>query len=127
MRILFATAEVAPIAKTGGLGDVCGSLPKALQKFGHEIAIFMPYYRQAREWFAQRGVEPELAVAPTQITWANWAAEAAVLRATLPDTDIPLYLVANEYFFNREQIYSPRLDGYEDGVERYSFFCRAVI
>ena len=54
MKILFATAEVSPIAKTGGLGDVCGSLPKAL---AHDVVIFMPYYRQAREWFARNGID----------------------------------------------------------------------
>jgi starch synthase len=127
MRILFATAEVSPIAKTGGLGDVCGALPKALQAQGHDIVMFMPFYRQARDWFAQHGVEPERVIAPTQVTWANWSAEATVWRTNLPDTDIPLYLVANDYFFNRDQLYSLRFDGYEDGVERYSFFCRAVI
>jgi starch synthase len=127
MRILFATAEVAPIAKTGGLGDVCGSLPKALRRLGHDIVMFMPLYRQAREWFAQYGVEPEEAIAPTQITWANWSAQATVWRTELPESDIPLYLVANEHFFSRDAIYSPRADGYDDGVERYAFFCRAVI
>jgi starch synthase len=127
MRILFATAEVSPIAKTGGLGDVCGSLPKALRKLGHDIVVFMPFYRQAREWFAQHGVEPEAAIAATPVTWANWSAEATVWRATLPETDIPLYLVANDYFFLRDQLYSPRMDGYDDGIERYTFFCRAVI
>ena len=127
MRILFATSEVSPIAKTGGLGDVCGSLPKALEKRGHEVVMFMPYYRQARDWFAQNGIEPEVAVAPTQVVWANWAAEATVLRSALPGSDIPLDLVANDYFFNRDHIYSTRFDSYEDGVERYSFFCRAVI
>ena len=127
MKILFATAEVSPIAKTGGLGDVCGSLPKALAKLGHSVAIFMPYYRQARDWFARNGGAPEAILPTTHILWANWAAEATYRRATLPGTDIDLVLVENDHFFNRDQIYAPRHDGYDDGIERYAFFCRAVI
>ena len=127
MRIVFATAEVSPIAKTGGLGDVCGSLPKALEKLGHDVVIFMPFYREARSWFERSGEPLEVALPTTQILWANWSAEATYLRAKLPGTDIPLYLVANEYFFNRDFIYSPRIDGYDDNVARYTFFCRAVV
>jgi starch synthase len=127
MRVVFATAEVSPIAKTGGLGDVCGSLPKALAKLGHDITIFMPLHRQAREWFERSGAAIEEALPATQILWANWAAQATYFRAELPGTDIPLYLIANDSFFNREQIYAPRADGYDDGVERFAFFCRAVI
>lgn len=127
MRILFATAEVAPIAKTGGLGDVCGSLPKALAKLGHEVVVFMPFHRQAREWFESTGAPLEQAVPTTQILWADWAAEATFFRSTLPGSDIPLVLVANDGFFHREQIYGLRADGYDDGIERFTFFCRAVI
>jgi starch synthase len=127
VKILFATAEVSPIAKTGGLGDVCGSLPKALTKLGHDVVVFMPFYRQAREWFARGETPLEQILPTTSIAWANWAAEATYLRATLPGTEIPLILVANDYFFNREHIYSPRLDGYDDGIERFTFFTRAVI
>lgn len=126
MRILFATAEVAPLAKTGGLGDVCGSLPKALAKLGHDVVIFTPYYRQSRQWLAQNEVEPE-AIATSRIAWGNWAAEASYLRTTLPGTDIPLILVANDYYFDRTQIYAPRDDGFDDYLERFTFFSRAVI
>lgn len=127
MRVVFATAEVSPLAKTGGLGDVSGSLPKKLAARGHDVTIFMPYYRAAREWFERTGEPVEEAMPATQIRWANWAAEVTYLRARLPGTDIPLILVANDHFFNREQIYAPRADGYDDNVERYTFFCRAVI
>lgn len=127
MHIVFATAEVSPIAKTGGLGDVCGSLPKALAKLGHDVTMFMPFYRQAREWFERNGIVPEPILPTTHILWADWAAEATFLRTTLPGTEIPLILVANDYFFDRDQIYAHRYDGYDDGVERYAFFCRAVI
>ena len=127
MKIVFASAEVSPIAKTGGLGDVCGSLPKALAKLGHDVTVFMPLYRQALAWFERTGATIEPALPPTQILWANWGAEASFFRAELPGTDIPLYLVANDHFFNREHIYGFRADGYDDGVERFTFFCRAVV
>src|SRR5947209_8894470 len=122
MKILFATAEVSPIAKTGGLGDVCGSLPKVLAALGHDVTIFMPFYRDARQWFARADEPVDPAAATTAISWANWSAEATFLRARLPGTDIPLYLVANDHFFDRDHIYSARADGYDDHVERFAFF-----
>ena len=127
MRIVFATSEVSPIAKTGGLGDVCGSLPKALQKLGHEVVVFMPFYRQAREWFAKSGQTLYPAHPTIDVHWGNWQHEATILHSTLPGTDIPLFLIANDYFFDREHVYSPRFDGYDDGLERYTFFSRALI
>lgn len=127
MRVVFATAEVSPIAKTGGLGDVCGSLPKALQKLGHDITIFMPFYRQARHWFENNGITVHQPMPTITIDWANWTAEATFLRTTLPGSDIPLILVANDYFFERDQIYADTADGFHDYLHRYTFFCRAVI
>jgi starch synthase len=127
VKILFATAEVAPIAKTGGLGDVCGALPKVLRKLGHDVVVVTPFYRQSRDWFEREGIVPEVAAPPTAITWANWSAEATLLRATLPGSDVPLLLIENDHFFNRDQIYAPRFDGVDDFLERYTFFCRAVI
>jgi starch synthase len=127
MNVVFATAEVSPIAKTGGLGDVCGSLPKALVALGHDVTIFLPFYRQARHWFEQNGITP-VQVLPTEtISWAGWTAEATYLRTTLPGTSIPLILIANDHFFERDQIYARDADGVDDFLLRYTFFCRALI
>ena len=127
MRVVFATAEVSPIAKTGGLGDVCGSLPKALAKLGHDVTIFMPFYRQARHWFEKHGSSVYQVLPTVTIGWGNWIAEATFLRTTLPGTEIPLILVANDYLFERDQIYARAADGTDDFLLRYTFFCRAVI
>ncbi|HET7704686.1 MAG TPA: glycogen synthase GlgA [Thermoanaerobaculia bacterium] len=125
MRIVFATAEVSPVAKTGGLGDVCGSLPKELARLGHDVTVFMPFYRQAREYFTAQGIEPEPIIPTTWIGWAAWTADVTFFRATLPGSDVPLILVANDYYFDREQIYTSLNP--IDAVQRYAVFCRAVI
>ncbi|HVG24723.1 MAG TPA: glycogen synthase GlgA [Thermoanaerobaculia bacterium] len=127
MRVVFATAEVSPVAKTGGLGDVCGSLPKALATLGHDVTVFMPYYRQARHWFEKNDVAVHQLLPTITIAWANWVAEATLLRATLPGTDIPLILVANDRFFERDPIYARADDGSDDALLRYTFFCRAIV
>ncbi|HEX9985282.1 MAG TPA: glycogen synthase GlgA [Thermoanaerobaculia bacterium] len=127
MKLVFAAAEVSPIAKTGGLGDVAGSLPKALTKLGHEVVVFMPFYRQARQWFDKNGITPHQMAPSETLRWSGWEAEVTFLRATLPGTEIPLILVANDHFFDRDQIYAARNDGFDDFLHRYTFFCRAVI
>ena len=127
MRVVFATAEVSPIAKSGGLGDVCGSLPKALVNLGHDVTLFMPYYRQARHWFERRQIAVHQVMPTTTIAWGNWTAEATFLRATLPGTNIPVIMIANDRFFEREQIYARDAFGVDDFLLRYTFFCRAVI
>ena len=127
MRVVFATAEVSPIAKTGGLGEVCGSLPKALGKLGHDVTIFMPYYRTARHWLEQNGAAVHQLMPTTTIAWANWSAEATFLRTTLPGTGITVILVANDFLFEREHIYERAPDGTDDFLLRFTFFSRAVI
>jgi starch synthase len=126
MKIVIASVEVSPIAKTGGLGDVCGSLPKALQKLGHDVGVFMPLHRQAREWLEKNNADVQLAVPQQQMTWANWTSDLTLLRTNLPGTDIPLILVANDHLFNRDSIYGTRF-GHDDSLERFAYFCRAVI
>src|SRR3954453_24179257 len=105
MRVLFATSEVSPIAKTGGLGDVCGSLPKALRALGHELVVFMPYHRQARQWLTKNGVQLDQVVS-APMSWANWTADLTLLRTWLPETDITLYLAAYDFSLVRDWIYA---------------------
>lgn len=127
MKILFASAEVSPFAKTGGLGDVCGALPKALADLGHDVLVFVPYYREAREYLARTGQPVETLFEQVTLSWDGWSHEITVYRSRLPGSDVPVVFIANDYFYNRESIYAPTWDGHDDNLERYVVFCRAVI
>ncbi len=122
MRIAHLSAEVTPFAKTGGLGDVVGALPKAQAELGHQVTVWMPLYRQAWEAMRKRGIEPEPACEPFRVGQQ----EVGILRTVLPDSEVPLFLVGADEYFNRPHIYSSTLSGEDDGIIRYSLFVRAV-
>ncbi|MEQ9367884.1 MAG: glycogen synthase GlgA [Coleofasciculus chthonoplastes F3-SA18-01] len=93
MNILFVAAEVAPLAKVGGMGDVVGALPKFLKRLGHDVRIFMPYY----------GFLPDKMEIPKEPVWWGSAMfeSFAVYETVLPGTDVPLYLFGHLAFSGR--------------------------
>lgn len=120
LKILLLSAEMVPFAKTGGLADVAGALPKALKAQGHDIRVAMPRYgRIDRERFHLTEVQP-----PFPVPLDDRTEEAALLQATLthPKGEIPVYMVDNDHYYNRDGIYM-----YEDDADRFIFFCRAVL
>jgi starch synthase len=108
MRILFVSAEAAPIAKIGGMGDVVGALPKYLRKMGHDVRIFLPYY----------GFLPDKIDIPAEPVWWGSAMfqKFAVYETVLPGTDVPLYLFGHPAFDPR------RVYAGEDEAWRFTFF-----
>ncbi len=117
LRVLFLSAEVVPFAKTGGLADVAGSLPKALKKLGVDVRVGMPRYgRIDREKFGLTKV-----LDPFPVPMDSQTVEAAILQGTIGD-DVPVYMVENARFYDRDGIYM-----YPDDAERFIFFCRALL
>lgn len=112
MRILFVAAEVAPIAKVGGMGDVVGALPKVLKRMGHDVRIFMPYY----------GFVPDKIDVPEEPIWTGNAMfeSFSIYEAVLPGSNVPLYLLNHPAFKNRN-IY-----GGDDEDWRFTFFANGA-
>ena len=63
MNVIFCASEVAPFAKTGGLADVCGSLPLALERNGIHVTIFLPHYKTIDASVARTTVAPNVSKA----------------------------------------------------------------
>jgi starch synthase len=134
IKVLLAASEVAGFAKTGGLADVAASLPRALAERGHECAVILPLYRSVRTGPIQiRPTGQRLAIPVGGRTVAG-----ALWRAALPHSSVPVYLVEQPDYFERDdpaagrglyQLSEPdgRKTDYADNCERFVFFSRAVL
>ncbi len=123
MKILLATSEAVPFAKTGGLADVCGALPSALARLGHQPALIMPAYRQV----FQAGARIEPVGEPFEIPVGQRQVGARLLQGKIPGTDVPAYFVEQPQYFDRDHLYGAGNQDYRDNCERFIFFSRAVL
>lgn len=117
MRILFVSSEMSPLAKSGGLGDVVGALPRALRKLGHDARVVIPLYRRIKDRFGH-----ELEFMRWSMTKMGWRTMYNGLFRMEVD-GVPVYLIDNEFYFGHEQLYVD----YSFDIERFSFFQRAVL
>jgi starch synthase len=122
LRILILAAEVAPFAKTGGLGDVAGALPKALASLGHDVRIVMPAYASVERAASSAPASLQPLPGGLAVPLGAGTLPAGVFRTALPGTDVPVYLIAERHLFDRPQIY-----GYDDDPYRFAFFSRAAL
>ena len=120
MRILMVSAEAYPLASTGGLAGVVGSLPAALAGAGHRVAVAMPFYGGI-----ELPGEPELLPGSFRTSMGE---EFGVARTFLPGTDCPVFLVSRGPLFDRDGLYGPRPgEDWPDNSLRFAFFCRSVL
>ena len=120
LKVLLVSSEVVPFAKTGGLADVAGSLPKALTAMGNDARIVLPRYRGI-------GDVTTIIDFPVQVgdRTETCIVRESQIEAKLPEggtKPVPVYFIDNYHYFDREGIYC-----HHDEAERFGFFCVAVL
>ncbi|QHW34332.1 glycogen synthase GlgA [Paenibacillus rhizovicinus] len=116
MKLLFAASEAVPLVKTGGLADVAGALPKALQAKGADVRVILPKYGSIPAEYAERF--ETIATFTVRLGWRDQY--CGLMKAEIDG--IIYYVIDNEFYFKRSGLY-----GYDDDAERFVFFCYAVI
>ena len=121
MKILFVASEVTPFAKTGGLADVAGALPKSLKTLGHDVRIMMPFYSMVEKGgMAVRKGRKSASVMIDGVEKKGFLRQASL-------GEIPVYLIENKEYFARDELYGTPKGDYPDNAQRFSFFCRCVL
>jgi starch synthase len=121
LKVLFVAAEVAGFLRTGGLGDVAGALPRAVRARGVDIRVVMPLYRGVKREAIEK-LDGELTV-PMYFGQAR----AAIWMGHLPNSDVPIYFIEYDRFFDRPHPFGPPGRAYSDNLERFAFFSRAAL
>jgi len=118
-KILFASSEVHPLIKTGGLADVAGSLPRALAELSQDIRIILPKYQSINTSEEVRFI--------SSVRVNNQ--DANILETTLPGSDVIVWLVDCPALFDKPG--NPYVDGngnsWDNIADRFTLFCRIVV
>jgi starch synthase len=116
MRILMVASEAVPFAKTGGLADVAGALPRALVRLGHQVDVVMPRYRGVT---AGQSIDRITVALGTQVAIAE-------LHATTVDGARMIFVDHPEYY-DRDYLYGAVGHDYPDNPERFAFLVQAAL
>lgn len=123
MNIVFATSEAVPFAKTGGLAEVCGTLPPVLSRLGHEVTLILPKYRCVH--YAGVPIEP---LGITYVVPIGTKTVSGHLAAShLPGSSVRVIFVQQDQYFDRDGLYQQDGEDYLDNCERFVFFSRSVL
>lgn len=122
MRIVMCASEVVPFAKTGGLADVTGALPLALEEIDQDVVMVMPHYKaiQNSKFSRQKSRDPD-----------NMSGKIQNLKEHISYStigkDIKVYFIKNEKYFNRDGLYADKGTDYSDNLERFSYYCKRTL
>ncbi|MCA8996224.1 MAG: glycogen synthase GlgA [Planctomycetaceae bacterium] len=122
MRILIASSEAVPFAKTGGLADVATGLAKALAAEGHDVCLVIPCHRK----FISEDQRGEV-IGELNMDMRNFDLRTYICRTTLENSNVEVLLIDQQSFFDRKGLYGSGNSDYPDNAERFILFSRAVI
>lgn len=119
MRVLYCASEAAPILKIGGLGDVAGTLPKALRHEGIDTAVVVPHYAivDNQKWQISH-------VGDFSTSYNGQEHPVSISMTLLPDSEVPLYLLGNDTYISAGGTHAFENSGIE--AERFAFFSKAI-
>ncbi len=115
MRVAILSSEAVPFAKTGGLADVAGALPKALTAHGVDARLIIPLHQQI-----DRSLLTGSAIEDVMVDWRGHVSPVRVFQSDAAGA--PAYLIEAGLYFDKPSIY-----GYANDHERYAFFSRAAL
>lgn len=121
MNIVFVSSEVEPFAKTGGLADVSGALPRSIAQRGGKISVITPFYRET-----SRRVKNPVIVADIPVSVGPDIFHTQIVTKHTPH-NVPVYFVRCNELFDREGIYESAGQAFTDNHLRFLCFCKAVI
>ena len=121
MKVALLASEVVPFAKTGGLADVAGALPKFLSRLGLEVKVFLPLYRETRK----KGFVLQKAGPPLEMEWAGQKSSFSVWERR--EGSLSFLFIDKDEYFDRNDLYGTPQGDYPDNGERFAFFARAVL
>src|SRR5215831_17171531 len=118
MRILYVASEAVPFAKTGGLADVVGSLPKSIRDLGNEAVVMIPRYQ---------GIKVKESVLCSLTIPLGGAFQFCSVSEPEEPTEVRFFLLDYPAYLDRENLYQASNQDYPDHAERFAFLCLAAL
>lgn len=119
MKVVLFSSEVVPFAKTGGLADVAGALPKFLSQAGVEVRVILPLYREVKK----KGFVLQKAGPLQEMDWAGQRASFSVWEWR--QGPLSFFFIERDEYFDRDYLYGTPQGDYPDNGERFAFFSKA--
>ncbi|HET7290188.1 MAG TPA: glycogen synthase GlgA [Thermodesulfobacteriota bacterium] len=120
IKVLFLASEMEPLAKTGGLADVIGVLPKKLNEIGCDTRVILPYYREVKKNLRQLKLKVKN-VSKEVLVSIDWLAYKGTIKETNVE-GVTVYLLCNDEFYDRDSLYTTPNGDYQDNDIRFGFY-----